>query len=139
AGIRALERFAQLFRDQPQELVPELELHVRAQGDRAVHHNAALARRKRRHIGPPSSEIEPQRRARVKFRGEIAPSHCCTCHMTTLGSSPRMSMRTPRTRWFIAWTPRAWYSHTTGCRSTNTRCAKTGSAGTGIPVSSRSG
>src|SRR5439155_22260501 len=104
--INSLRCLTKVCRNQPQKFSPELALHVRAQTDRAVDDHSALARRTRRHIGPATGEIESQGRARMKLGGEIAPSHCCTCHAVTLGSSPRISMRTPRTRWFIAWTPR---------------------------------
>ena len=56
-----------------------------------------------------------------------------------LGSSPRTSIRTPRTRLFIAWTPRAWYSQTTGSCAAKTPCAAIGSRGIGMPVRFPSG
>ena len=106
AGVRAFECFAQLFGDEAQQRAAQVQCDVGAQADGSVHHHAAFARRKRRDVGPASGEVEPQRRGRVKRGRQIAASHCSTRHAATVGSSPRISMRTPRTRLFIAWTPR---------------------------------
>ena len=75
---------------------------MRAQLDRGVDDDAAFARRERGHVGPAAGEVEPHRRGGVEFGRQIAPPHGVTRHAATVGSSPRISMRTPRTRLLIA-------------------------------------
>src|SRR5919198_994954 len=106
AGVRAFERFAELFRHESEQLASERERHVSAHANRRVDDDAALAGRKWRHVCPATREIKPHRRAGVKFGREIAPPHYSTRQAAIVGSSPRMSMRTPCTRLFIACTPR---------------------------------
>src|SRR2546422_728808 len=57
-------------------------------------------------FGPAAREVEPRRRDRVKLAGQVPPSHGATCHSATVGSSPRISIRTPCTRRFIPVAPR---------------------------------
>ena len=107
ADVRAFERLPQVLRHKPQQRSTELQLDVDVQPNRAVDHDPTLARRERCHVGPAAGEVEPHRRARVNRGRKIAPPHGSTCHVVTVGNSPRMSMRTPRTRRLIAWTPLA--------------------------------
>src|SRR6266550_1932424 len=138
-GVRTLERFRELLGHEPQEFAAQVQLDVRPERNRTVDDDAAFTGRKRRDVGPSPGKVEPQGRRRMKRRGEVPASHGCTRQAATVGNSPRTSIRTPRTRLFIAWTPRAWYSQTTGSCSAKTRCAAIGSTGIGTPVRFPSG
>src|SRR5207245_4856723 len=104
--------------------------------DRAIHDDAALARRERRDVGPAAGKVETHRGGRVEFGGLVAPLHGAVRHPATVGNSPRTSIRTPLTRRFIPCTPRAWYRNATGSESRKKRCARAGSGAGRTPASS---
>src|SRR5216684_2320737 len=66
-----------------------------------AHDDPTFARREGWHVGPASRKVESHGGGRMERGGQIAASHGTTCHVATLGSSPRTSVWTPRTRVFI--------------------------------------
>src|SRR5207247_8302798 len=107
-GVRALELLAQVFGDEPDQASAEPHRDPRRELDRAVHDDAALARRERGDVGPTAGKVETHRGGPVAFGGQVAPLHGAVRHPATVGNSPRTSIRTPLTRRFIPCTPRAW-------------------------------
>ena len=106
-GVDALQFLTEIFGDEPEELAAECELGVRVELDRGIHHEAALAGREGRHVGPPARQVEAHRGAGPEVLREVAALHGAIHHSATFASSPRRSIRTPRTLRFIPCTPRA--------------------------------
>ena len=105
--IGALQLLAEIFGYEPEERATDLELGVRVELDRGIDHEAALAGRERRHVGPTTRQVEAHGGAGPDVLRQVAALHGAIHHSAMFASSPRRSIRTPRTRRFIPCTPRA--------------------------------
>src|SRR3989442_3740304 len=116
-GVGALQFLTEILGHEPEELAADLELGVRVELDGGIDHEAALTGRERRHVGPPAGQVEARGGASPEVPGEVAAFHGAIHHSAMFASSPRRSIRTPRTRRFIPCNPPPWFRNQTGTQA----------------------